>query len=212
MPTEARGYHALLYEAIDDSLIEQPKYASVCYQFIRSLRDKEFEPGMVSALFQEWDRHRLQVYDGYLFSLLWTALCAGDIHWTTLEIGLGPERNNDKEQNNRRLSQLAKRKWIRVDNGGHVDRTLQRFAGIFSGPLGIGDGYIEWHTPLTVGSVSPWCGEAEQSVPPTRAPLEVGYTRLTTTYYHLRTSGCLARWPYDCTQLYIFWANEGWRS
>jgi hypothetical protein len=70
--------------------------------------------------------------------------------------------------------------------------------------------FQEWEQPLVVGVASPLYGEIEIEAPPTRAPLEVGYTSISTTMYHLNLERSLARWPYHSQSIYIFYCTDKW--
>lgn len=211
MYTEPRGYHIRLYDAINDALMEEPDYAAICYRYLREIRDDTFPRDLVNALFQEWDPIRLTIYHGYIFSLLWSGLCYGEILWTTIELGAEPHYDRSRAQNNQLLTGLQKtfRAALHAQTSNTV---LNSFSAKFTGGSDIGDGYFEWRHSLYVGVRSKLAGSITEEIPPMRAPLEVGYTKLTTTLYHLNTARCLARWPYGSTAIYVFWCSDRWKG
>lgn len=209
MYTEPRGYHIRLYDAINDALMEEPEYAAICYLFLRELRDNAFPQALVDALFQEWEPIRLTIYHGFIFSLLWSGLCHGEILWTTIELGDEPQYDRSRDQNNQLLAGLQKTFWVTLHDQT-PNTALNSFSAKFTGGSDIGDGYLEWRQPLYVGVQSGLAGAITEVIPPMKAPLEVGYTKITTTLYHLNTARCLARWPYGSTAIYIFWCSDRW--
>lgn len=211
MESYASGYHVAMKEQIDQILMEQPEYAAVCYQYMKALREGAFDPELVNAIFQEWERHKLNIYDAYLFASIWTSLCYGEILWTSIEISEEPWKDSAHEQNNMVLESLSSKSWVQHNPvRNKINATEVQFRAYFWGSNDIGDGYFEWDQPLSVGVVSPIHGHIEMMAPPTRAPLEVGYTRISTTMYHLNLEECLARWPYNSTSIYIFYCTDKW--
>lgn len=211
MGSYTAGYHAAMKDNIDRILTEQPEYLVLCYQYMKSLQAGAFDSELVNAIFQEWERHTVTIYDAYLFSLIWTGLYHGEILWTSIEIGAEPLKNSAREQNNRLLQSLSAKSWVQrhpVQNS--TKSTKLKFNGRFWGGNDIGDGYVEWEQPLAVGVVSPLYGEIEIEAPPTRAPLEVGYTSISTTMYHLNLERSLARLPYHSQSIYIFYCTDKW--
>lgn len=190
--------------------MEQPEYAALCYQYIKALRGHMFDTELVSALFQEWERHKVDLYDAYLFSQIWTGLYNGEILWATIEIGHRPFGDHEREKNNTILQSLATRRWVMRSSSYQQVSAKGGFSAYFRGGNDLGDGYFEWHEPLRVAIISPLIGEIEMDVPPTRAPLEVGYTSISTTMYHLNLERCLARWPYESEQLHVFYCTDKW--
>ena len=120
MKSNPNGYHAIIKEAIDDALIAQPEYATVCYQYIKGLRNYEFDTELVSAIFQEWERSRVDIYDAYLFSQIWTGLCYGEILWATIEVGDTPCANHNHKENNAILQRLTTKAWGKTNSSYQV--------------------------------------------------------------------------------------------
>lgn len=211
MRYNANGYHAMIKEAIDDALVDEPEYAAVCYQYIKGLREDTFEPELVNAIFQEWGRNRIDLYDAYLFSQIWTGLCYGEILWTTIEVGDTPLADRNHDDNNAILQSLQAKIWGKTNSLNQMTHAKAKFSAFFIGGNDIGDGYFEWHMPLSVGIVSPFKGRREIEIPPGRAPLEIGYTSVSTTMYHLNLERCLARWPYESKLIHVFYCTDDWR-
>jgi hypothetical protein len=212
MNSYSSGYHAFMRDHIDHILMEEPEFAAVCYQYIKDLRGGSFDQELVDAIFQPWERHYINIYDAYLFASIWTGLCYGEILWTSLEIGETPGKDKAVAENNQVLESIQLKTWYKRTLDQQQSTTDVTFWAHFKGGNGIGDGVLAWEKPLTVGVNSPIYGPLELQAEPGSAPLEVGYTRISTTMYHLNHERCLARWPYNSTSLYIFYCTEQWPS
>jgi hypothetical protein len=125
------------------------------------------------------------LYDAYAFGVIHSGALSGSILSATIELKSEPCRDTETEENNRILQRLP-----------------PPFHALFEGgPGGPSDGWLSWDTAVRFGNVLSDGSTKKQMIPPTRLPLEVGYTEAGTTYGHLSTERGLARWPYGSTEV-----------
>lgn len=97
------------------------------------------------------------------------------------------------------------------DEDGANQQALENLPDGFTGVWGGGgnaddDGYIEFHKPINLNLIIAGVEHRTTLSPDSiyyHAPLEVGYTLYSTSFWHLFESGMLARWPYDSEFIYL---------
>lgn len=140
----------------------------------------------MSAIFGQYWRDELikpaQIYQ-YAKINYWMQI--GKLTIVTIPLGHCPSADSEIEEMNAKLKDLP-----------------FGVSAKFFGGLGDADGYVDWSVPLNLNLITD-NEEYKHILNPGRAPLEVGYTSYTTSYWHLFQNGVLARWPYDHKNVYI---------
>lgn len=180
---------------LEDFLVENPKWASVLYDYLGKMRTGHFEGWYLASILQKHVRSRddlYDLYDAYYFALVHTGLCKGRILSAQVVVGQVPSMDRDLARNNPVLSSLPfpfSSSGVRGGTGGN-------------------DGSLEWRECVKFGQVTHNGTEVVKYVNPMTVPLEVGYTDGSTTVKHLIESRALARWPYDSKQIHIFYVDD----
>jgi len=196
-------YSTYIRRSVIDSL-EDSEAKEIAQNYWSRMSQGFFDSGMFSALIQP-HVGIIDIVDAAIFSDLWTKIFTGEILWTSFHIGRKPEAN-DSANNARVLNELKGSLFLSTgDTGGKMHRGL--IDANFEGEsASVGDGLFNWREPVEVG-----CNNNQvvrsKILPAGHCVLEVGTTEITTTYFHLKSSKMLARWPYDSDTIYLFSAN-----
>ncbi len=168
-----------LIRTATESMSREPALAATVAQYCRRMNDGEYDREYLDTLMQKpWGFY--DFYDAWGFSQVHSRLCIGEIVATKVQVGVGPAKDKEFEENNARLADLP--------NG---------FQAKFLGGSGDNDGHIEWSMDIELGQYLPDGKPIRFRMKPGRASLEVGFTELSSTMLHLQMEGALARWPYD---------------
>lgn len=177
-----------------------PVYADI----LRKLQKHEYQQSWVDVFFQKWEKFgKLNLADAYVFGHLWAAIRTGAIAYTKLGIGAYPLPDKDIEGNDRilktRLRELDT--WKDLDTGQKFPSC--KFSGAFWGGTQDEDGHISWDGAAIFEfhrngeKIGNYISKNEG------APLEVGYTSATKTFFQLVQYRRLARWPYDSNDITV---------
>jgi len=130
--------------------------------------------------------------DAMIFSRLHTRMCNGEILSAEIEVGHEPVADRYEKENNEFLKSLP----------------YPFSAKFLNGPGGYCDGWFYWEKPVFVGVKKPDDDKIiEEQLMPRYCQLEVGYTQLSRTFFHLFEEGCLARWPYHSNIITLLYHN-----
>jgi len=179
---------------------------------MEKLNEGFYERSWVNNFIQEsWHKGKFDLVDAYLFANLWTELNTGQILVTHIDIDDEPQ--GDKSIHNSEI--LSGLGFIE----SQIDGSVCEITGEWCGGNDIGDGWIQWNNPLRFSKLQRHSRgnkyetkEETVWINPRKVTLEVGYTKITTSWYHLSLAGggSLARWPYDSKEITIFVRPEDW--
>lgn len=164
-------------QMVEELLYNDPKATQILVEITKNLRDGSYGQDYVDAIFQKY-RSTYDVYDALKFGQIHQDIMSGRILTVTIELGSCPHKDYEAEKNQMAL--------MGVEKSGP-------FSATFTGGLGDNDGFLSWSEPIYMVRLS---DNKEILIKPGRAPLEVGYTNVETTFNHLQSELWLARWPY----------------
>jgi hypothetical protein len=184
---------------VEELIKKEPTWIEVINEYHRKLLTGFFKQEYINSLGQKgYGTH--DFYDAYAFCQIHTALTEGEIFLAKIEVTEPPYADNELEANNQILSLLPK-------------PFKAKFSPDISGP----DGKLWWRKNITVAAIIIGSEGAEKKIwkqlqPtlfPDGAPLEVGYTDIGKSFMQLsRNFGLLARWPYDSSEITLFYADK----
>jgi hypothetical protein len=175
---------------------------------LKNVRDKlrrgEFEQPFADAIVQQFTErgHQIDLGAAWVFAQVWAKIMLGDIAVITVDVGSGPHGDRFRKENQEVLD-LGMSDAFTLCTSQVPDhaQTATFFAHVDQEQncSDRGDGSIGWSTPIVMdrGGTQWTCG------PRRWVPLEIGYTRVETTWIHLRRFGALARWPYGSSKIAI---------
>lgn len=207
------SYHRSIKQSIDEMLIAKAdSLTPIVYQYFGRLREGGFDEGLVDAVVQTGDRNPLDIYDACIFAQVWLSLHEGKVLLFMVDAGCGPFMDAKGAENDSILRKLADQSMYLVFPGGRKEERIRgTISGSFIGGTSIGDGYFKWTTGIPLHTKTDNEHENRVDIPSCNAvPLEIGYTRSTTTAYHLSEDGRLARWPYNSHWIYVFYSRQKW--
>jgi hypothetical protein len=183
-------YHEGLMESAEKVMAVEPQWLQLAHEAAQKLRSGFYDQRYVGIFFQKW-RDSIDIYDGFFFLQISSAIVEGDLLYGSWDIGETPSPDREIKINREKLAILNKRSIIRA--------TFDPLRGRVGSD---GDGVVSWERPIELDRVL-----EDQRIVHCFArgavPLEVGYTRITTTYHHLVLSGGVVRWPYGDTRIYV---------
>lgn len=187
-----------LKKHVNESMADDPYYAAIVCQFLGKMSAGFYESEYVDMVFQNhWPS--FDIYDADVFMNIHAQLVMGGIAWAKIEVGHMPSKNNQVDENNRKLSFLPspfEAKFI-PEVGGGADC----------------DGYFTWNFPVGFGIHNPdtdtW---TRKEFGPRTLPLEVGTTASYRTLGHFASERGLARWAYGSAfvDAFILLDNNLW--
>jgi len=186
-------YDRGLEENMARRLSEEPALAKTVAEVLKRLRNREFyDPSLVDAVFQKWERYPINFTDAYGFMLAYTNVMTGRWRIARVTVGAPPLGDKAKEENNIRLRGLN-----------------PQFGAEFWGGAGDHDGTFWWHDHLHLDGRLLIDEQFTDAPPITAGPgqvmLEVGYQSVGKTLTLMRQGRGLARWPYDSDTLWILY-------
>lgn len=187
------SYREILEERCAKHLSNEPDLAKTVAQVLSRLRRREvYEPELVDAIFQKWNRFPINFTDAYGFVLAYTEILQGNWRIARLTVGQEPAADARTELNNVRLKGLS-----------------PQFGAEFWGGKGDHDGEFWWHDHLHLGGYVIKGDETELSegprvtIGPGKIALEVGCQEVGKTLEMMREQGAIARWPYDSDCIWV---------
>ena len=208
------GYHADIEHGVLRQLKGNSKkskeWKNVTFDYMEKLNEGFYEKSWVNNFIQEsWHKGKFDLVDAYLFANLWTDLNTGQILVTRIDIDAEPQ--GDKSIHNPKI--LSGLNFIE----NQIDGSVCEITGEWRGGNDIGDGSIQWNNPLKFSKLQCHNNKHEMKeevmcINPRKVTLEVGFTKITTSWYHLSRmgGGSLARWPYGSKEIAIFVRPEDW--
>lgn len=183
------------------------EWASIASEAMFKLRNGFFDSKWVNMFIQDdYMGRKFDIIDGYIWAALWHDLAMGEMLVTFIDVGEcpGPDKG---EKNKRVLDELGKQTYKSL-----VDGAPLRISASWDGSNHIGDGDLKWSPEMIFDKLHNSNPESLVTIPSRSVPLEVGSTKLTTTFWHLNMSRGLARWPYGSTEIGIFVRPDDWVS
>lgn len=182
---------------LKEKMIDDPELAKTIYKIMKNLKRKLYNPQIViDSIFQCWKRFEVDELDAFFFAKIYAGIITGKIGLIEIEMYKEPRNNNMSYENNNILSSLP-----------------YPFSAKFEPTNGCGyndDGSFEWKTKINF-EVQFHSKQTRINktilVEPKIIPLEIGYTKAITTYFHIVNSGGVARYPYNHTKIIIFFNN-----
>jgi hypothetical protein len=200
------SYHDILRDSVADQLTD-PETAAFAATCLKQLKSGFWDQSYVDMIFQHFSS-RPDIYDAYYFGTIHGLLCLGRVLIAQIEVGSTPSADSEKAKNAAALWEVSlPYLYVDKDNKTLDKLPLGTMRAKFSPSHGYsgsdGDGYFEWLRPLHF-SFSIADGESyRKRIRKGSVPLEVGYTRVTTTWIHLMQHGGVARWPYGSDKLFV---------
>jgi hypothetical protein len=186
------SYETELEAAMSKRLAVEPELATTIAQVLRKLNAKKpYEPALVDAIFQKWDRWPITFTDAYAFILVYADIMRGRTRIARISLGETPGNDRATEENNAKLEQLSPQFYANFQ-GGNDDH----------------DGNFGWYDHIHLGGS---IVKTKQLVPgpiitvgPRLVPLEVGYQSAAKTMVMLKSGG-VARWPYHSSDIWVLY-------
>ena len=191
------SYDLALEENMARRLSREPELAKTVAEILGRLRNGDFyEPVLVEAVFQKWDRYPITFADAYGFMLAYTNILIGRWGIARVTVGDMPLPDKEIEGNNARLQGLN-----------------PQFGAEFEGGAGDHDGSFWWHDHLHLERRQLVGDQLVKgplvTVGPRRVVLEVGYQAVGKTLMIMQHGRGLARWPYDSEHIWVFYDCSG---
>ncbi len=181
-------YERAEIEAVSTKTKEDPAWWGILDDYLKKVKLSYFGAEYQDSIFQLFHQSRFDIYNAYSFMRVHSAMMSGEILSLRIHIGSTPFPDKAEAENNEILASLQ-----------------YPFGAKFTGGLYLNDGYFEWAETLEFGQKLLCDGtEYKRQVPPACVPLEVGYTKPSTTLFHIMESGALARWPYGSEWIHLF--------
>lgn len=182
------SYERAEIEVVTRRTQEDPAWWGVLNDYLHKIKSNSFGEEYQDSVFQLFQPERFSIHNAYSFMCIHTAMMSGGILSLKIPVTDTPFPDKAEDENNAVLSALE-----------------YPFEAKFGGGLYVNDGYFKWLQPIRFCQKLLCDGtEYEKLIPPTAAPLEVGYTKPVTSLFHLAESRVLARWPYDNKFIHLF--------
>lgn len=201
------GYHADIAWGVEEMLSREPEWLPVCHEIHMKLKNG-FYAARWENMFVQDEYSTLDMVDGYLWGQLWHDITMGDLIFAFFDVGAEPGADKGKE-NPKLLNNLSSRLFF---PDGDKSSSAIRVSARWCGGTEIGDGAFEWLDALRFERNYENQHHSFVEIGPRWVPLEVGSTKLTTTFYHLTLGRGLARWPYGSREIGVFVRPPGWVS
>ena len=203
---ERSGYHASIEDGVNEVFRQKPEWLPVAFEAMEKLNAGFYESRWVNAFVQQF-YGKFDIVDGYLWACLWSDLILGKLLVSWVKIGHEP--GPDKSEHNKQiLGALKNHSFVHS-----ATKTKVKMSATWVGSNNIGDGNFSWNGIM---KFEQYQGSPDRvkyvNISSGSTMLEAGYTRLTTTTWHLNSSGHLARWPYGSTEIAVFVRPNKWRS
>ena len=187
-------YTQILHGAFTRAVVKRPSLAALSAEVLGRLRGRTYyEPELVDAIFQKWDRFPLTIEDAYGFLLVYCDMMIGQIRIARVHVGFRPGADKDVAGNQAKL----------------LAGLQPQFGASFWGGAGDHDGDFAWHDHLHLGGYINVNGVLvdgpEVTVPAGNLALEVGYQEVGKTFSMLREQRGVARWPYDSEDIWVLY-------
>lgn len=185
-------------EVVDEAM-DTPEWQQLLYQYQYRMNHNFYPQWEIDFCVLKW-KSNYDVYDAFFFCKFHYLLAHGEFAICTIPVGCTPFRDKDIERNNRALSNLP-----------------PFFKGEFWGALEPDDGILEWNEPFVIyndGFDASLAGSSDIKtlVEPGNAPLEVGYTKAHTTFFHIMRERRLARWVYGMDDIMLAVATSKFKG
>lgn len=211
------GYHKAIEHGVWEYVLKQDKEAiAIASEAVQKLKSGFFPERLVNMFYQDgWWGGNLDLVDGWTWAVLWNDFCTGNLLFKYIMIGEEPGKDGDP-RNSEIIASLSSKEWCEFSRSD--DKAIPGTGGIklsgncSGGPGGDNDGNITWQPPMMferyeMGTITNVAYDGHPTV-----CLEVGSTKLTTTWFHLSTETGLARWPYGSKEIGIFVRPFGWKN
>jgi hypothetical protein len=165
-----------LEKVVINKIRDDPNWGIIIAEVFSRMNEGFWSQWYLDMIFQHF--MGFDFYDAYLFACIHAEICQ---RYTITEIplGFGPRGDRFEKENNELLAKLP-----------------EGYSGRFIGGKGYSDGSIRVSYPIL-----PTTKED-----PHIFPLEVGYTKIDTTWEHLfMRSQQLARWPYNSKSVFLIY-------
>jgi hypothetical protein len=187
----------LIEESIAERVRTEHTFREECYDWLAFAPEfeKRFGYNLLGALHQPHGQGASDGVVGYFFGLFCSRILKGTIVSTRIELSASPFKDRFVAENNLILSELS----------GYNAGWEAAFDNNMRGSWPVDDGYFSFeaneHSPFK------HCSETR----PFNIPLEVGSCSIVKSWFHMRRSRAVARWPYDHKWIYVFaWKKESW--
>lgn len=178
------GHEVAVHKAVND-LMGDVRWMSLLADVVNKLRSGYYLSGWVDVILQHWEGDaRYDLYDAYCFAQIHSAVLSGRILVAEVETCGTPADDKQVTKNNAILGRLPK-----------------PFTGKFNGGVSDEDGWIAWNSATMFGQEIGNGSKKRDVIPPSRLPLEVGYTKGSRTLLHLAMERGVARWPYGSSRI-----------
>jgi hypothetical protein len=180
-------------------VMAEPEWARLMEIVRRRLRDGFYPEWFVEACFQHWvDTTPAELL---VFSDLYIRWITGQLCICRVSVDSEPGPDQDKASNQQRL-----------DTG-----LPQGFSALVrNGPGGGDDGDFSWNRELRLTRTTVQPDESDKvELWPLAAgwgSLEIGYTKVERTYFHLYQKRILARWPYGSKDVVLIAAHSSFKE
>ena len=180
------SYHDAMNDARRKELQDEGWFR--CYHdYFQRLSRGFYKQWYVDMIMQTSYQSPIDIYQAAHFANIHAAIFSGKVFYTTIApTQTTPYGDAEIGLNNQALMNLT-----------------HPFEAQFKGGPGIGDGTLQWSEPIILDGTYDGDALPPKSIAPGWAMLEVGYTKPTTTLYHLARSRRLARWPYGHNAIYL---------
>lgn len=197
------GYHRDFADAIEEHFSQDGELAQTCAQYLVKMKSGFYSQQTMDLIFQD-NFNSLDMVDAYIFSSVFTDICMGNLLCAYIPVGCTPCGDRDPQIHSM-AEKISRKKLRHVTTGDSLSVDF-----VFWGGNSIGDGLFRWNTPLHAEKLENNSHVGFDTFDPDSAPLEMGTTRTTTTFYHLLTAGKLARWPYGSNVITVMLRNKMW--
>lgn len=170
---------------LQESIVDHQEWPSVRNRVKEHLRDKDLDyQDAIGQMFgNRWDDVEMAA-----FASIRAWIVAGEVLVWRIPLGSLPGGDAEREWNAKCVTRLPLPYRATVD----LDQNMSD----------LGDGSLWWDSPLEMSD-----GDFTYAIPVSDGslPLEIGYSRATTTYGHLSRFGSVARWPYQSEDVFVLW-------
>lgn len=192
-------HETVLVNHVHQCLLD-PEYVRLSAVYLKGIAAGKYDQLLVDAVFQNWKDGAVNVYDTHAFMMIHAGLLNGTVASCMVPLGYVPSADKETVENNKKLSKLP-----------------DGFNAVFEGgPEGGCDGMIKWDFEIGAHSMAILPNGVHQNlrfwIQPRSAQLEVGSTKGSRTLMHVRTSGCVGRWPYTSTNILLLFDTEQMRA
>jgi hypothetical protein len=173
-------------EQVERTTAKDPVVAWHYGSILRSLR-RGTNPALVSAITQRWGVRRYDWYDAAAVAEIGLCLGVGHLLCGGVPIGEAPRRDRDRRTNRAILEALP-----------------DPFSATVARVNSDADGWFTWEQSVPIEHELMSSEYVRVVFEPGGLPLDIGATDPETTIWHIRSSGGVARWPYDQSSLFLF--------